>query len=65
MIKISALWKHKKDGMIYLKGNVNDRFKLLIFPVKNKVGENGPDYDVFLAPILDSQPTSSFGGDDL
>ncbi len=47
-IRISGLWREKAtNGQEYLSGSLGS-FKVLIFPVREKKGPNGPDFELFL-----------------
>jgi len=47
MEKLGALWlKESKKGVTYLTGTIGEQ-KVVVFKVKDKRNERGPDYEIF------------------
>ena len=66
MDKIGSLWKHKtKDGLNYLSGNAAGGIKVLVYPVKTKKNDKGPDYTLSIEYPGVEQKNKTFKNEDL
>lgn len=67
MIKVGGLWKHKKDGVTYLSGQIELisglKHKVLVYPIsQDKKKPNSPDYSVSveaLPIVLKEKPNTT------
>lgn len=64
MIRLGGLWRNEKDGRTYLSGKLGN-VQVFIFPVREKRGENSPDYDLCIAEVKPrEEQRQSFGSGD-
>lgn len=61
-MKIGSAWKKNKDGKSFISGVIEwpgIKLQFAIFPVREKKGDNSPDYDVVWSNLPPKDGSSS------